>query len=169
MRIIEVYTDGACTQGAFMPWPGGYAVYAILSDRDPIIIDGGKLHTTNNEMELTAFLKALELVDFQCFMKKYDAVNIYTDSAYIHNCFEQKWYEKWLKNNWISSSKEEVKNKELWIKILNAFDKVKKQTELKIQKVAAHSTDRYNNLVDELAVKAKEKVVKENENNSYIR
>jgi ribonuclease HI len=166
---IDIYTDGACTQGAFMPWPGGYAVYAIFSDRDPVIIDGGKLHTTNNEMELMAFLKALELADFQSFMKKYDVVTIYTDSAYIHNCFEQKWYEKWLKNNWINSSKEEVKNKELWIKILNTANKVKTQTELKIQKVPAHSTNKYNNLVDELAVKAKEEVIAKNENNSSIR
>jgi len=164
MRTIEVYTDGACTQGAFMPWPGGYAVYVILTDREPIIIQGGKLHTTNNEMELTAFLKGLEVADFQSFMKEYDAVNIYTDSAYIHNCFQQKWYEKWFKNNWISSSKEEVKNKDLWIKIFNVVDKVKKQTNLQILKVTAHSTNKYNNMVDELAVKAKEKVVKENEN-----
>lgn len=169
MKTIEIYTDGACTQGAFMPWPGGYAIYAILTDRDPIVIDGGKLHTTNNEMELTAFLKALEVADFQTFMKEYDFVNIYTDSAYIHNCFEQKWYEKWFKNNWISSSKEEVKNKELWIKIFNVVDKVKKQTQLNILKVTAHSTNKYNNIVDELAVKAKEKVVKENENNSSFK
>jgi ribonuclease HI len=166
MKVIDIYTDGACTQGAFMPWPGGYAIYAIMPDRDPIVIDGGKFHTTNNEMELTAFLKALEVADFQTFMKEYDIVNIYTDSAYIHNCFEQKWYEKWFKNNWISSSKEEVKNKELWIKIFNVVDKVKKQSQLNIVKVTAHSTNKYNNIVDELAVKAKEKVVKENENNS---
>lgn len=169
MTKIEIYTDGACTQGAFMPWPGGYAVYAILSDREPIIIQGGKLHTTNNEMELTGFLKGLELVDFQSFMKKYEEVNIYTDSAYIYNCFDQKWYEKWFKNNWISSSKEEVKNKELWIKIFNLVDKIKKQTKLQIMKVSAHSTNKHNNTADELAVQAKERVVKENENNSYIR
>lgn len=165
MRIIEVYTDGACTQGAFMPWPGGYAVYIILPDREPIVIQGGKLHTTNNEMELTAFLKGLEVVDFQTFMKEYDVVNIYTDSAYIHNCFQQKWYEKWFKNNWISSSKEEIKNKDLWIKIFNVVDKIKNQTKLEIIKVTAHSTNKYNNIVDQLAVKAKAEVV-ENENNS---
>lgn len=167
--IIEIYTDGACTQGAFMPWPGGYAVYAIMPDREPIIVEGGKIHTTNNEMELTAFLKALEIADFQTFMKEYDLVKIFTDSAYIHNCFEQKWYEKWLKNNWISSSKEEVKNKELWIKILDLTSKIKRQSSLLILKVTAHSTNKYNNIVDDLAVKAKEKVVKEYENDSSIR
>jgi ribonuclease HI len=167
MSFIEVYTDGACTQGAFMPWPGGYAVVAILSDREPIIIDGNKLHTTNNEMELTAFLKALDLIDFQTFMKQYDNVNIYTDSAYIHNCFEQKWYVKWIDNDWISSSKEPVKNKELWVKILDSYNRVSKQTNLKILKVSAHKDNEYNNLVDSLAVKAKERV--QNENNSDIR
>jgi ribonuclease HI len=167
MNSIEIYTDGACSQGAFMPWPGGYAVVAILSDREPIFIDGNKMHTTNNEMELTAFLKALELVDFQSFMKEYDFVNIYTDSSYIHNCFEQKWYEKWINNNWIASTKEPVKNKELWVKILDLYKKVKVQTKLTILKVSAHKDNEYNNLADQLAVKAKERV--ENENYSSIR
>ena len=155
MSIIEIYTDGACTQGAFMPWPGGYAVYAIMPDREPIIVEGGKLHTTNNEMELTAFLKALEVADFQTFMKQYDLVKIYTDSAYIHNCFEQKWYEKWEANNWINSSKEPVKNKELWVEILKLFAQVNRQTKLNICKVKAHANNDYNNLVDRLAVEAK--------------
>ena len=158
MENIEIYTDGACTQGAFMPWPGGYAVAAYCTDRAPIVIHGGKIHTTNNEMELTAFLKGLQIADFQTFMKKYDSVKIYTDSAYIHNCFQQKWYVKWLANNWISSSKEEVKNKELWIQILNIYEKVKKQTTLEIIKVTAHADNEYNNYVDKLAVEAKERV-----------
>jgi ribonuclease HI len=169
MSIIEIYTDGACSQGLFMPWPGGYAAYAIMPDREPIIVEGGKIHTTNNEMELTAFLKALEIADFQTFMKGYDLVKIFTDSAYIHNCFEQKWYEKWRKNDWISSSKEEVKNKDLWIKILNLTNKIKRQSSLLILKVTAHSTNKYNNIVDDLAVKAKEKVVKEYENDSIAK
>lgn len=153
--IIDVYTDGACTQGAFMPWPGGYAVIAILEDRADIVVTGSKPHTTNNEMELTAFLKGLSIVDFQTFMKKYDEVNIYTDSAYIHNCFEQKWYEKWEANNWINASKEPVKNKDLWVEILKLFKQVNRQTKLNICKVKAHADNKYNNLVDELAVKAK--------------
>lgn len=152
---LEIYTDGACTQGAFMPWPGGYAVVAIPEYRDKIVITGRKDQTTNNEMELTAFLTGLKIADFQTFMKKYEEVNIYTDSAYIHNCFAQKWYEKWQANNWISSSKEPVKNKELWVEILTLYQVVNRQTKLNILKVKAHSDNEYNNLVDELAVKAK--------------
>lgn len=152
---IDIYTDGACAQGAFSPWPGGYAAVAILSDRDNIVVTGSSPDTTNNEMELTAFLKALNIADFQTFMKKYSEVNIYTDSAYIHNCFEQKWYEKWEANNWINASKEPVKNKDLWVEILKLFKQVNRQTKLNICKVKAHADNEYNNLVDRLAVEAK--------------
>ena len=169
MRTIEVYTDGACTQGAFMPWPGGYGVYVILPDREPIIIQGGKLHTTNNEMELTAFFKGLEVADFQTFMKQYQIVNIYTDSAYIHNCFKEKWYEKWEQNNWTTASKEPVKNKQLWVEIIKIVQQINRQSTLNICKVKAHAENEYNNLVDKLAVEAKEEVIRQNENNSNIR
>ena len=157
---IDVYTDGACAQGAFSPWPGGYAAVAVLTDRDNIVVTGSSANTTNNEMELTAFLNGLRIIDFQIFMKKYDEVSIYTDSAYIHNCFKEKWYEKWERNNWITASKEPVKNKQLWVEIIKLVKQINRQSMLNICKVKAHADNEYNNLVDRLAVEAKNGGVK---------
>jgi ribonuclease HI len=164
--LIEVYTDGACTQGAFMPWPGGYAAIILINGEPVNSIQNGKFHTTNNEMELMAFLAGLELANNERIYNDfhYDII-IYTDSAYIYNCFKQKWYEKWINNGWITSDKQPVKNQDLWMKIINLFYKLN----IKIEKVKAHKDNKYNNYVDQLAVEAKERVVKDYENNSNIR
>ena len=164
--LIEVYTDGACTQGAFMPWPGGYAAILLINGEPTNSIQEGKFHTTNNEMELMAFLAGLELANNETIYNEfhYDII-IYTDSAYIYNCFKQRWCDKWMNNGWITSDKQPVKNKDLWVKIINLVYKLKPD----IQKVKAHSNNKYNNYVDQLAVQAKEKVVKDYENNSDIR
>jgi ribonuclease HI len=162
MNYIEVYTDGSCSQGAFTPWPGGWAILILINGQKVLAAYDGKLQTTNNEMELTAFLEGLKLVEKELKVNEEDLIVVHTDSAYIHNCFEQKWYKKWIQNNWITSSKEPVKNKELWIEIFKMVDKLHPA----IKKVKAHSTNEYNNYVDILAVEAKEKVVKDNENNN---
>jgi ribonuclease HI len=162
MNFIEVYTDGACSQGAFMPWPGGWAILILVNGQKVLAAHDGKLHTTNNEMELTAFLEGLILVEKELKPSADSLIVVHTDSAYIHNCFEQKWYKKWIVNNWTTSTKEPVKNKELWIKIFNIVARLKPA----IKKVKAHSNNEFNNYVDMLAVEAKEKVVKDNENNN---
>jgi ribonuclease HI len=164
MNFIEVYTDGACTQGAFMPWPGGWAILILINGQKVLTASDGKFHTTNNEMELTAFLEGLKLVEKELKPSSDDLIVVHTDSAYIHNCFEQKWYEKWFANNWINSSKESVKNKELWIEIFNIVSRLHPA----IKKVKAHSNNEHNNYVDMLAVEAKQKVVEEHENNSNL-
>lgn len=160
MEYIDIYTDGACSQGAFEKWPGGWAIVAIPSNRNQVIISGGAEQTTNNEMELTAFLTALKFADFQSTMLKYDVVNIYTDSAYIHNCLKEKWYIKWRNNGWVNSAKEPVKNKELWEQIIKLVESIKTTLELNILKVKAHADNEYNNLVDRIAVEEKEKHVR---------
>jgi ribonuclease HI len=165
MKIIEVYTDGACTQGNFMPWPGGYAALLLVNGEVIKTIKDSKLHTTNNEMELTAFLNGLQMAQFEKNDLSEDfKIKIYTDSAYIQNCFKFKWYERWINNNWTTSTKEPVKNKALWVEIINLY----KQLSPEIIKVEAHKNDFYNNYVDKLAVEAKEEMVRQNENNSYI-
>jgi len=162
MSFIEVYTDGACTQGAFTPWPGGYAAVLLINEEPMRTFQRGRSHTTNNEMELSAFLIGLQMADYEkSNLQEVSSITIYTDSAYIHNCFQQRWYEKWINNGWITSSKDPVKNKELWIEIIDLVYKLKPE----IVKVKAHTNNKYNNYVDMLAVEAKEKVVKDNENN----
>ena len=104
----------------------------------------GNLDTTNNVMELTAVVEGLKLLKYPCI------VNIYTDSAYIVNCFNQNWIEKWVSNNWVNSKKEPVKNRELWEQLYE-FTKVHKISFLKVK---GHSDDEYNNRCDELARQA---------------
>ena len=93
-------------------------------------------------MELTACIKALEEIK----STKYP-IEIYTDSAYLYNCIQQKWYEKWEQNGWKNSKKLPIENKDLWEKLLNL---IKKYNPTFI-KVKGHSGDKYNDEADKLA------------------
>lgn len=120
---------------------GGWAAIIPLNTNN-IIIKGGKSNTTNNEMELTAVIKALESID------KPTNIDIYTDSAYIEKAFNEKWLNNWQKNNWKTANKTPVKNIELWKKLLELTNKHK----VKFIKVLGHSDDEFNNLCDKIAV-----------------
>jgi ribonuclease HI len=101
-------------------------------------------------MELTAMIEALKLVK-----NKKIETEVYSDSAYIVNCINLKWYEKWKTNNWKNSKKDPVKNKELWIELIDlieSFDKIK------IIKVKGHSGIELNEKADELANKGIESI-----------
>ena len=97
--------------------------------------------TTNNIMELTAVIEALKLLKHKC------EVEIYSDSAYVLNAFNNKWIYWWIKNNWKTSNKEPVKNKELWEELY----KLTKIHEVRFIKVKGHSDNEFNNRCDELA------------------
>ena len=102
---------------------------------------GNKKDTTNNVMELTAVIEGLKLLKFPC------EVDLYSDSAYVVNGFEKGWIYGWIKNNWVNSSKEPVKNKELWLELYN----LTKTHKVNFIKVKGHSDNVYNNRCDELA------------------
>ena len=104
-------------------------------------ISGGNPDTTNNIMEMTAVIEALKSLKFPC------EVDLYSDSAYIVNCFKQNWIQGWIKKNWHTSSGEPVKNKELWEELIS-LTKVHKVT---FNKVKGHADNVYNNRCDELA------------------
>ncbi len=143
MDEITIYTDGACSGN---PGPGGWAAILMFGNIKKEI-SGGLPDTTNNIMELTAVIEALKLLKRPC------RVNLYSDSAYVVNAFEQKWIYGWLKNNWKTSNKEPVKNKELWEE-LYSLTKIHNVT---FNKVKGHSTNEYNNRCDELAVQESQK------------
>ena len=140
MEKVIIYTDGACSGN---PGPGGWGAILMYKDTKKEI-SGGKKDTTNNVMELTAALEALKLLKFPC------EVELYSDSAYLVNGFNQGWIYGWQKNNWKNSSKEPVKNKEIWEEIYKMTQKHK----VKFIKVKGHSNDKYNDMVDELAKEA---------------
>ena len=137
MDKVTIYTDGACSGN---PGPGGWGAI-LVSGENSKEISGGKKDTTNNVMELTAVIEALKLLKRPC------QVDLYSDSAYVVNAFLQDWISSWIKNNWINSSKEEVKNKELWQELVALTE-----THYVIfHKVKGHSNNKYNNRCDELA------------------
>ncbi len=102
---------------------------------------GAKKETTNNIMEITAIIKGLEQLKYEC------EVEIYSDSAYVVNAFNLGWIYNWIKNSWKTSGGEQVKNKELWQELYSLTKKHK----VKFFKVKGHSDNEWNNRCDELA------------------
>lgn len=137
MDNIILYTDGACSGN---PGPGGWGAVLIFNGIEKEL-SGANPSTTNNVMEITAVIEGLKALKRPC------NVNIYSDSAYVVNCFEKDWINNWIKNNWVNSKKEPVKNKELWLELLD-LTKIHKVT---FNKVKGHSNVKYNNRCDELA------------------
>ena len=137
MDKVIIYTDGACSGN---PGPGGWGSI-LMTGENKREISGGKKDTTNNVMELTAVIEALKLLKRPC------KVDLYSDSAYVVNAFLQNWILGWIKNGWKNSSKEEVKNKELWQELLS----LTKIHDVTFHKVKGHADNEYNNRCDELA------------------
>ena len=153
MRHLDFYNDGAFSSKTQM---GGWASVCI---EDDIVIDtktGYEPYSTNNRMELMAFLSALENIDTIETLST--TVSIYTDSAYISNCFEQKWYTRWLTNGWRTSDKQDVKNQDLWRRIVALYIKLKDKHSLKIIKVKSHNNNKWNDYSDLLAVRERTKL-----------
>ena len=143
---IKIYTDGACIGN---PGPGGWAAVLLIEGNKKEIFGGEKL-TTNNRMELTATIKALEYcVEKEGKQPTLKQIEIYTDSTYVKEGITV-WINTWEKNNWKTANKKKVKNVELWIK-LNTLSNFH---DIKWQWVKGHSGDLMNNMVDKLAKKA---------------
>ena len=137
--MIKIYTDGSCIGN---PGAGGWAAI-ILDDKNEKIISGNKNNTTNNQMELFAAIKALS------HFNKKKSFKIFTDSNYVKDGIT-KWIKNWKKNNWMTSKKKPVKNKDLWIKLNNLCSKNK----ITWKWIKGHSTNKFNNLADDLATQA---------------
>jgi len=139
--MIKIYTDGSCLKN---PGNGGWA--AIININNEIKkISGSVKDTTNNKMELMAPIKALQEV------KEQQPIEIYTDSQYVKLGITD-WIHKWIKNNWQTSKKEPVKNKELWMQLYE----LTKSYEIKWIWVKAHAGNILNEEVDLLAKQAAE-------------
>ena len=137
MEKVMIYTDGACSGN---PGPGGWGTILMYKDSKKEI-SGAKKDTTNNVMELTAVIEGLKMLKYPC------DVEIYSDSAYVVNAFNQKWIDSWIKNNWKTSGKEPVKNKEIWQELYD----LTKVHNVKFIKVKGHSDNEFNNRCDEMA------------------
>lgn len=120
MKTVNIHTDGACSGNQNDQNVGGWG--AVLEYNGNLKeLFGGEINTTNNRMELMALIKALEALK-----SKELAVKVYSDSAYVINCFQQGWYQKWRLNNWRNSKKEPVENRELWERLLQSVESLQK-------------------------------------------
>jgi ribonuclease HI len=132
-----MYTDGACSGN---PGPGGWGAILIEDGRE-LELSGGENPTTNQRMELTAPLEGLRSLAGR------RRVAIYSDSAYVINCFRDKWYVRWRKNGWVNSQKKPVENRDLWEPLIAEVER----HDVTWHKVAGHSGDRLNDRADALA------------------
>ena len=133
--MYDVYTDGSCLGN---PGPGGWGVVS-----DDFKLCGGQPDTTNNQMEMKAVAKAIEV----CIEKGISEVRIFTDSTYVKNGIT-KWIINWKKNGWRTAAGKPVKNKELWVQIDTLREKIKM---IEWHWVRAHNGNPQNEAVDALA------------------
>ena len=137
--MIKIYTDGSCMSN---PGNGGWA--AIININGEIKkISGNEKNTTNNRMELMAPINALKNINSK------DPIEIFTDSKYVKNGITE-WINTWVLNNWKTSKKENVKNKDLWLEL----HKLNQSLNVKWNWVKAHAGDTLNEEVDMLAKEA---------------
>ena len=134
---VQIYTDGACSGN---PGPGGWAAI-LIEDGNEIELSGGESHTTNQRMELTGPIEGLRALSGR------RAAAIHSDSAYVVNCFRDKWYLRWRANGWRNAQKKPVENRDLWEALLELVE----QHDVTWHKVAGHSGHPLNDRADALA------------------
>jgi ribonuclease HI len=133
---VAIWTDGACSGN---PGPGGWGAILRYGDREKDIF-GGEPLTTNNRMELTAAISALETLTRPC------AVDLHTDSQYLRGGVTE-WMAKWKRNGWRTADKKPVKNEDLWRRL----DEAVQRHEIGWKWVRGHAGDVMNERADELA------------------
>ena len=139
MKTVNIYTDGACRGN---PGPGGWGVLIEHENVNKELF-GGMQVTTNNQMELLAPIQALKKIP------KGSKVEIFTDSKYVKSGITE-WIHNWKKNGWKTANKKPVANKELWIEL----DTIVQFHNVQWFWVKGHSGNHYNEIADQLAVKA---------------
>jgi len=138
---VVIYCDGACSGNQFKGNKGGWGAILIAGDVTKEI-RGGEINTTNQRMELTACIEALERLNRDGL-----EVEVNSDSAYMVNGMQQRWYDRWQKNGWLNYKKKPVENRDLWERLLNQVARQK----VAFRKVAGHSGVELNERADELA------------------
>ena len=138
MKEVSIYTDGACSGN---PGPGGWAAILRYKGQEKVL-SGGERETTNNRMELTAALRALEVLKEPC------RVTLKSDSRYLVDAVTKGWARSWRAKGWMRNAKEPARNPELWEALLQQLEK----HEVQFLWVKGHAEDPYNDRCDKLAV-----------------
>lgn len=142
--VVEIYADGACKGN---PGPGGWGAWLSIAGHEKDLC-GGELNTTNNRMELTAVIRALEALKRECKVK------IYTDSVYVQKGITE-WVHGWKARNWTTSDKKPVKNVDLW----KNLDRLVQQHQIEWIWVKGHAGNAGNERADALANKGVDQVL----------
>ncbi|MGX8686720.1 MAG: ribonuclease HI [bacterium] len=152
MQKVTIFTDGAARGNP--DGPGGYGAILRYVDREGKVhekeLSQGYEKTTNNRMEMMGVIAALEALRRPC------QIDLYTDSQYVVNAFEKGWIRNWKKNGWKTASKEPVKNKELWERMLKAAE----GHDLTFHWVRGHAGHPENERCDKLATAAADRMKK---------
>ncbi len=141
---VTIYTDGACKGN---PGPGGWGAWLTYRGHEKELY-GGEKETTNNRMELTAVIQALNTLKRSC------QIDLHTDSQYVKNGITQ-WLNNWKKNNWKTANKKPVKNAELW----QALDEAVQRHQITWHWVKGHAGNEGNERADMLANRGAEQVI----------
>lgn len=161
---LRIFTDGACSGN---PGPGGWAAVILGKDKNGDTVEIGRetgyeLETTNNRMELLSIVEALRGVYSHLMYEGWNTkksrakkvtIEVVSDSSYVVEAVNKNWITVWSINGWKTKQKTDVKNKDLWLRLMNEMETLKIEYRAKIVfvKVKGHSGDEYNELCDKLA------------------
>ena len=138
VKTVTIYTDGACSGN---PGPGGWGAILMYGPHKKEL-SGGEAQTTNNRMELTGVITALEALKEPC------AVELYSDSKYVIDALEKGWAKGWRARGWVKGDKKPALNPDLWARLLELCE----YHTVNLHWVKGHASNPYNNRCDELAV-----------------
>ena len=138
VKTVTIYTDGACSGN---PGPGGWGAILMYGPHKKEL-SGGEAQTTNNRMELTGVITALEALKEPC------AVELYSDSKYVIDALEKGWAKGWRARGWVKGDKKPALNPDLWARLLDLCE----YHTVNLHWVKGHASNPYNNRCDELAV-----------------
>ena len=138
MKTVTVFTDGACSGN---PGPGGWGAILVYNGVEKTL-SGGEDRTTNNRMELTGVIKALECLKEPC------RVELYSDSKYVIDALTKGWAVGWRARGWVKSDKKPALNPDLWQRLLELCE----LHDVHCHWVKGHAENPYNNRCDEMAV-----------------
>ena len=138
MKTVTIYTDGACSGN---PGPGGWGAI-LMYGQHRRELSGGEAQTTNNRMELTAVIRALECLKEPC------VVELWSDSKYVIDGLSKGWAKSWRARGWVKSDKKPALNPDLWGRLLELTE----THSLRYHWVKGHAENEFNNRCDELAV-----------------
>ena len=141
MKNIIIYTDGGCRDNGAKENIGAIGIVLMYPEKNYLKeYKKAYMNTTNNQMELLAVIQGLKMLKQPC------KVDIYSDSAYVVNAFQQRWIESWRKKGWTRGKSGELKNKELWMELYH----LTQIHQVQFKKVKGHADNEYNNRCDQL-------------------